>query len=144
MRVTEQVLPAGPLPVPTAGEDRGHEDWAEQTRRVLTRDLLVRAAYAPPGEARALEFRALHLNLPLVGEVAARLGLGATDVLAAEHEALDGLLEAVRAYDPYGEAEFAEVAVSYLEQRLRRRPAPPVLHRLDARLSSRTSRAAPR
>ena len=91
----------------------------EQTRRMLTRDLLVRAAYAAPGEARALEFRALHLNLLLVDEVATRLALAEGDVLAAEHDALDGLLEAVRAFDPYGAAEFDEVAVPYLERRLR-------------------------
>jgi len=115
-------------------------DWALQTRRVLTRDLLVRASHAQPGESRALWFRALHLNLPLVGEVADRLELTAEQLTDAEHAAIDGLLEAVRAYDPYGEQEFADVAATYLERCLRRHvglpPVPP--------LSSRTARPSPR
>src|SRR4051794_40917650 len=97
----------------------GPGGWAEQTRRVLTRDLLVRATYATPGEARALQFRALHLNLPLVAEVAGRLGLTGGWTSEAEHLAIDGLLDAVRAYDPFGEREFAEVAAFYVGDRLR-------------------------
>jgi hypothetical protein len=119
--VGEIVLtPASPVAVSEGVRTRDPGDWAEQTRRVLTRDLLVRAAYAPPGEARALEFRALHLNLPLVAEVAGRLGLTGDQLNDAEHDAIDGLLEAVGAFDPYGEREFADVAASYVEQRLRR------------------------
>jgi hypothetical protein len=117
------------------GTDTG--DWAEQTRRVLTRDLLVRAAYAPRGEARALEFRALHLNLPLVGEVAERLGLTDRELRAAEHDAIHGLLEAVHAFDPYGEQEFADVAASYLAASLRPHAAAPapLPHRRPVRLA---------
>jgi len=96
-------------------------EWASQSRRVQTRDLLVRAAYAPPGEARALQFRALHLNLPLVADVVGRLGLTGEQRTEAEHDAIDGLLEAVHAFDPYGEHEFADVAAPYVEQRLQLR-----------------------
>lgn len=117
------------------------EDWAEQTRRVLTRDLLVRAAYAAPGEARALEFRALHLNLPVIDEVAARLGLDERQLAEAEHDALDGLLEAVRGFDPYGEQEFTDLATTCVRRRLerhcvagpalpRRRPVRLAVHRV--------------
>ena len=104
--VTSVVAPADP------------GDWAEQTRRVLTRDLLVRAAYAPPGEARALVFRALHINLPLVAEVADRLGLTGRHLTEAEPAAIDALLEAVHDFDPFGERDFADLAASYVEQRL--------------------------
>jgi hypothetical protein len=118
--VKEIVLtPASPVAVGEGVRPRDPGDWAEQTRRVLTRDLLVRAAYAPRGEARALEFRALHLNLPLVAEVAGLLGLTGEQLTDAEHAAIEGLLEAVGAFDPYGEREFADVAASYVEQRLR-------------------------
>ena len=117
MNVVDQIIPSpaslgGAVGHPDAG------DWAEQTRRVQTRDLLVRAAYAPPGEAQVLELRALHLNLPLVAEAADRLGLTGEQLTEAEHVAMDGLLEAVRAFDPYGELEFADIAPSYVEQRL--------------------------
>src|SRR5262245_31150534 len=74
--------------------DAEPEAWAEQTRRVLTRDLLVRARHCQPTEGRALQFRALHLNLPLIGEVADTLGLSAQQREAVEHCALDGLFEA--------------------------------------------------
>lgn len=94
-------------------------DWADQTRRVLTRELLTRAAHARPAEARALEFRALHLNLPVIGEVAERLGLTAGQRRRLEHHALDGLHEAVRRFDPFGDEEFPEVAAGYVEEQLR-------------------------
>jgi hypothetical protein len=93
-------------------------DWADQTRRVLTRDLLVRASHAQPGEARALEFRALHLNLPLVGEVAGRLGLAEAQRTRVEHAALDGLHEAVRLFDPYGAVDFAAFAGPFVERQI--------------------------
>jgi len=118
MHVVEQaaVSPATPTVVGT---------WAVQARRDLTRDVLVRATYAPPGEARALEFRALHLNLPLVAEAAGRLGLSGEQLAQIEHDAIDGLLEAVRAFDPYGEPEFADVAAPYIERRLAAGPVSP-------------------
>lgn len=90
------------------------EEWAEQTRRVLTRDLMVRARLAPPGEKRALQFRALHLNLPLVAEVADALDLGPGERDAVEHAALDGLYEAVRRFDPWAEHDFAAFATPYV------------------------------
>lgn len=135
MHVVEQIAPAAASPAAHVGQVVGRRDsgdWAAQTRRVLTRDVLVRAAYAPPGEARALEFRALHLNLPLVAEAAGRLGLSGEQVTEAEHEAIDGLLEAVRAFDPYGEPEFTDVAAPYIE------------HALAAGLSRRTPPPSPR
>jgi hypothetical protein len=136
MNVVDQIIPSpastGPAVGPVGHADAG--DWAEQTRRVRTRDLLVRAAYAQPGEAQLLELRALHLNLPLVAEAAGRLGLTGEQLTRAEHVAMDGLLEAVRAYDPYGELEFADVAASYVEQRLA----------AAVRLSSRAAPATPR
>jgi hypothetical protein len=121
MNVVDQIIasPASPAGViSTTDTDTDTGDWAEQTRRVQTRDLLVRAAYAPPGEAQVLELRALHLNLPLVAAAAGRLGLSGEQLTEAEHVAMDGLLEAVRAFDPYGELEFADLAASYVEQRL--------------------------
>ena len=123
MHVVKDIVlnPSSPASASDSLRRRDPGDWAEQTRRVLTRDLLVRAAYAPPGEARALEFRALHLNLPLVAEVAGRLGLTGEELTDAEPDAIDGLLEAVGDFDPYGEREFADVAASYVEQRLRQR-----------------------
>ncbi|HET7431728.1 MAG TPA: hypothetical protein VFJ89_09505 [Nocardioides sp.] len=141
MRVAEQLTPPTTPVVPGDAVGQSVEDWAVQTRRVLTRDLLVRAAYAAPGEARALEFRALHLNLPLVGDVARRLGLGEAELALAEHDALDALCEAVRAFDPYGEREFTEVAEACVERRLtpyrragralpRRRPVRLAAHRI--------------
>ena len=105
----------------------------EETRRVLTRDLLVRAAHARNGAAQDLRFRVLHLNLSLIADTAARLGLTAEQLAEAEHLAIDGLLDAVRAYDPYDEPDFDEVASSYLERSLLRRP-----------VSSRTAPASPR
>ena len=77
-------------------------DWAEQTRRVLTRDLLLRARRSSLGEARALEFRALHLNLPLIREVGDRLQLTGGRRAQAEHDGLEALLEAVRALQRRG------------------------------------------
>jgi DNA-directed RNA polymerase specialized sigma subunit len=100
------------------------ETWAEQTRRVLTSDLLVRARHTAPGEARALEFRALHLNLPLIGEVADELGLATDEREAVEHAALDGLLDAVRLYDPWGRRDFASFALPFVRaQMLAHRPS---------------------
>jgi hypothetical protein len=93
-------------------------DWADQTRRVLTRDLLLRAAHAQPAESHALQFRALHLNLPLVGEVAEGLGLSEGSRLSVEHAALDGLLHAMHVFDPHGADDFADFALPFVEQRI--------------------------
>jgi hypothetical protein len=101
-----------------AGQPEPTGDWADQTRRVLTRDLLVRAAHARPTEARALQFRALHLNLPVVGDVIERLGLTAGQRRRVEHHGLDGLHEAVRSYDPFGDADFPDVAGRYVEEQI--------------------------
>jgi hypothetical protein len=126
---TPSVLRAGVATSVAGRTDPG--DWADQTRRVLTRELLVRAAYAPPGAARALVFRALHINLPLVAEVADRMGLSGQRLTDAEPAAIDALLEAVHDFDPFGERDFAELAASYVEQRflavavLSPRTAPP-------------------
>jgi hypothetical protein len=92
--------------------------WAEQTRRVLTRDLLVRARHCPPDEGRALQFRALHLNLPLIGEVADALGLTVEEREAVEHRALDGLFEAVRLYDPWDVGDFAAFATPFIRAQM--------------------------
>jgi hypothetical protein len=100
------------------GERPTGRDWADRTRRVLTRDLLRRAAQVSRGESRALQFRALHLNLPLVGEAAERLELTQAQRTAAEHHALDGLVEAIRAFDPDGEVDFADFAVRFVEQQI--------------------------
>jgi DNA-directed RNA polymerase specialized sigma subunit len=97
---------------------RTAESWAEQTRRVLTRDLLVRARHGPPGEGRALQFRAVHLNLPLIGEVAEDLGLTPRERAAVEHAALDGLVEAVRLYDPWDESDFACFAAPFVRAQM--------------------------
>jgi hypothetical protein len=113
MRMMEQT-PSAPDAV--AREDHG--DWATQTRRVLTRDLLLRAAHAQPGESRALQFRALHLNLPLAGEVSDRLGLTGTGRVRVEHAALDGLALAIRDYDPFGADDFAVVAAALIEREI--------------------------
>jgi len=118
--------------------DDSVDGWAGQTRRVLTRDLLVRASHAYRGEARALQFRALHLNLPLVGEIADRMHLGADDRSRVEHDALDGLLDAVRLFDPYGEREFSDFAVPFIERRIRAHL------RTAAWFSPRTGRPSPR
>ena len=95
-------------------------DWADHTRRVLTRDLLLRADGAHPAEGRALQFRALHLNLPLVGEVTDRLGLDAEDRVAVEHHALDALAEALHAFDASGDEDFADFAEPFVEGAVRR------------------------
>jgi DNA-directed RNA polymerase specialized sigma subunit len=101
--------------------------WGEQTRGVLTRDLLVRASHVPHGEGRALQFRVLHMNLALVVEVAGRLGLTGTLPADVEQAALEGLLDAVRGYDPHGEAEFAACAETFIADRIRAQlPARPV------------------
>jgi len=92
--------------------------WGEQTRGVLTRDLLVRASQVTHGEGRALQFRVLHLNLALVAEAAGRLGLAGTLPADVEEAALEGLLDAVRGYDPYAEAEFAAFAAAFIEDRI--------------------------
>jgi hypothetical protein len=125
MRISEQVLATGTGgDIATARADGPREDgvdvdWSERTQRVLTRDLLVRASRAGHGEGQALRFRALHLNLPLVAEVADRLGLTDTERARIEHAALDGLHEAVRSFDPYGEAGFADFAASLVEREIR-------------------------
>jgi len=110
VRIVEHAV-GGP---PTEG------DWADRTRRVLTRDLLLRAHLAQPTEGQALQFRALHLNLPLVREIADRLGLSESDRAAVEHNALDGLLQALRAFDPCGNDDFADFAAPMLERQMLR------------------------
>ena len=102
----------------SSGRVVGEGDWADATRRVLTRDLLLRAARAQPAESHALQFRALHLNLPLVGEVAERLALTPRERGRLEHAALDGLAQAIRDFDPSGPDEFAEVAASLIEREI--------------------------
>jgi DNA-directed RNA polymerase specialized sigma subunit len=125
MRISEQVLATGTGgDVGTARADRLREDdvdvdWSERTQRVLTRDLLVRASRAGHGEGQALRFRALHLNLPLVAEVADRLGLTGTERARIEHAALDGLHEAVRLFDPYDDGDFATFASPCVERQIR-------------------------
>jgi hypothetical protein len=93
-------------------------DWADATRRVLTRDLLLRAARAQPAESHALQFRALHLNLPLIGEVADGLDLDHAERAALEHVALDGLAQAMRLFDPFGGDEFADFAGAFVERQI--------------------------
>lgn len=120
MRVGDQLTPSSAVRADVATSTVGSADpgdWADQTRRVLTRDLLVRAAYAPQGAARALAFRALHINLPLVAEVADRLGVSGEQLTDAEPAAIDALLEAVHDFDPFGERDFADLAALYVEQR---------------------------
>ncbi|HEY3528546.1 MAG TPA: hypothetical protein VGK78_05305 [Nocardioides sp.] len=112
MRVVEQ-------PPGSTVTEKSPADWADQTRRILTRDLLTRAAHAQPGEARALEFRALHLNLPLIGEVADRLALTDSRRRGLEHHALEGLHEAIHLFDPFGRADFPEFARPFVERRIR-------------------------
>lgn len=74
MRISEQVLATGrggdlgvtqvdapQVDAPRDDAARDEEaggDWSEQTRRVLTRDLLVRASRTAHGEGQALRFRA--------------------------------------------------------------------------------------
>jgi DNA-directed RNA polymerase specialized sigma subunit len=94
-------------------------DWADRTRRVLTRDLLRRAHRAQPTEGQALQFRALHLNLPLVGEAAEAVGLSRSDRGPVEHAAMDGLVEALRVFDPDGELDFADFAGPFVEREIR-------------------------
>lgn len=118
-------------------EQEATSDWATQTRRILTRDLLLRASLAQPGEARALEFRALHLNLPLVGEVCDRLGLAAADRSCLEHAALDGLARAIREFDASGPEEFADLASRLIEQEIRAQRAVPRPAARHLRLSIR-------
>ncbi len=137
MSAVQQVPTAEPADQATAAPA---EDWADRTRRILTRDLLVRAAHARPGEARALEFRALHLNLPLIGEVADSLGLTESQRHAVEHHALDGLHEAVRRYEPLGETDFTELATAYVEDAMRRHLPSPRL-RLVQRVALALARA---
>jgi hypothetical protein len=92
--------------------------WAEQTRRVLTRDLLVRAACAQPAERQALLFRALHLNLSLVGTVADGFGLTTSQCCQVEHGALEALAHALRSFDPFRDEDFADFAVPVVEQQI--------------------------
>jgi hypothetical protein len=109
--------------------------WADETRRVLTRDLLVRAARAHPAERHALLFRALHLNLPLIGEVADGLRLTTDERGRCEHPALEALAQAVRSFDPYGDEDFADYASLVVERE--------IVARLPG-LSPRTDRPSPR
>ena len=102
------------------GSSVAEGDWADQTRRVLTRDLLLRAHHAHPAESQALQFRALHLNLPLVREIADGLGLDEADRAAVEHDALDGLVQALGAFDAYGDQHFADFAAPFVEREIRR------------------------
>lgn len=137
MHVVDEFTTPSPMRADVATSVVGRTDpgdWADQTRRVLTRDLLVRAAYAPPGASRALVFRALHLNLPVVAEVAERIGLAGQNLTAAEPAAIDALLEAVHDFDPFGEQDFTDLAASYVEQRLT----------AVAVISPRTPRPSPR
>ncbi|WP_151083132.1 hypothetical protein [Nocardioides cynanchi] len=117
MQVSEQQVGAEPRSR-TAPVFDGTTDWATQTRRVLTRDLLMRAARAQPGESRALQFRALHLNLPLVAEAADRLGLTAPERTRVEHVALEALAQALRDFDPDGPDEFAGLAAPVVEREM--------------------------
>lgn len=103
-----------------AGSSGADGDWADRTRRVLTRDLLLRAHLGQPTEGQALHFRALHLNLPLVREIADGLGLSQPERVAAEPHALDGLVEALGAFDPCGTVEFADFAAPFVEREIRR------------------------
>ena len=123
----------------SSGRPASEADWAQQTRRVLTRDLLQRAGGAPPGESHALQFRALHLNLPLISDIAEGLGIEAGRRSAVEHDALDGLALAMRAYDPHGEEEFADFATPFVERQIARH-----LPRPATTLSRRTAPASPR
>jgi DNA-directed RNA polymerase specialized sigma subunit len=84
-------------------------------REVLTRDLLLRAAQSAPGECRALHFRALHLNLPLVRQVTDRLAPSAETADGLEHCALEGLLRALRTFDAACEHDFGAFAASVIE-----------------------------
>ena len=95
-------------------------DWADQTRRVVTRDLLLRAHRAQTAESRALRFRALHLKLPLVREIADGLVLEEADRTAVEHDAMDGLVQALRAFDACGDQDFADFASPFVEREIRR------------------------
>jgi hypothetical protein len=115
---------------PQASPEHPTREVAGETRAILTRDLLLRAGRAAPGESRALQFRALHLNLSLVRELIDDLGLPAADREALEHRALDGLLLAVRIFDPAGEEDFAAFAT-------------PVIGRLVADDPSLSRRSAP-
>jgi DNA-directed RNA polymerase specialized sigma subunit len=112
------------------------ETWAEQTRRALTRDLVVRAQHAEPGERRSLQFRALHLNLPLVGVVADELDLTERERETVEHAALDGLYEAVRRFDPWDQHDFAAFAAPYVRTRM-------VAHLPAGRLRTAFARSLP-
>jgi hypothetical protein len=50
--------------------------------------------------------------------VADALALTPGERVAVEHAALDGLYEAVRRYDPWGEYDFATFATPYLRARM--------------------------
>jgi DNA-directed RNA polymerase specialized sigma subunit len=123
------------------------ETWAEQTRRALTRDLVVRARHAAPGEDRSFQFRALQLNLPLVGEVADELDLTDREREVVEHAALDGLYEAVRRFDPWDHHDFAAFAAPFVRAQMvthlptaQRRTA--LARRLPHRIPARDTRGA--
>jgi DNA-directed RNA polymerase specialized sigma subunit len=85
---------------------------------VLTRDLLLRAHLAQPTEGQALQFRALHLNLPLVREIADALGLDDAGRATVEHEALGGLVQALGAFDAEGDEDFADFAAPFVEREI--------------------------
>jgi hypothetical protein len=128
MSISEQALSG--VTGPDADGTGVEVDRSELTRFVLTHDLLARASRASHGEGQALRFRALHLNLTVIGEVADRMGLTDAERERTEQAALDGLHEAVRSFDPYGEAGFADVATSLVERAIRRHlrtdnPGPP-------------------
>ena len=86
---------------------------------VVTRDLLARASRSQPGEAESLQFRALHLNLSVVGETAERMGLSPDQRIAVEHHALEGLHQAVRRYNPYADGDFSAYAEELVEHEIR-------------------------
>jgi hypothetical protein len=121
---------------------------SDEARRVLTRDLLVRASRSRNGESQALRFRALHLNLPVVAEVCDGLGLTAAERRRSEHAALDGLHEAVRLFDPYGEVGFGDFAAALVERQIRaalRAGAPRSVQATSrTTISGRTARASRR
>jgi hypothetical protein len=58
-----------------------------------------------------------------------------------EHHALNGLLEAVRAYDPFGEADFTELAAAIVEHQVRRHLPGPTLRLAAHRLALALARA---
>jgi DNA-directed RNA polymerase specialized sigma subunit len=88
---------------------------------MLTHDLLLRATHAQPAESHALQFRALHLNLPTISEVADRLRLSSDERDAVEEDALNALLRAIEAFDPEGGQDFADFSLPFVEGAVARR-----------------------